>query len=111
MKLVTPQSMKASYDLLRHTVFSEILLPNSDRIKFIAKRMPKHHGLYCDETSEMWVDTGTKTLLKLFQIVAHEMIHVALDRHADCDHGEHDDNFKALARIVEHEMGWPKGSV
>lgn len=43
--------------------------------------------------------------------MAHEMIHAALEQNAEADHGEHDDNFKSLAEIIENEMGWKRGSV
>lgn len=109
VKIVTAESIKAAYELLRVTAFKHIKLPTN--IKFIAKKLKDAHGYYRFHKPTMWVDTQTKTLTKLLQIVAHETIHAILDQNADCDHDLHDDNFKALARIAEHEMGWPKGSV
>jgi len=58
----------------------------------------------------------TGHLNTLLSSMAHEMIHTALGQ-ADSAYNEvtnklsHDENFKQMARAIEHEMGWKKGSM
>jgi hypothetical protein len=80
-------------------------------VTFQAKRLKKFHGFYEYPQHIVTINTDTKTVTQLLQIMAHEMIHVALEQNAASDHAVHDSNFESLARIIEFEMGWPKGSV
>jgi len=110
--IVTPQSMRACYDFLRKVSFQGLRLPASGRVTFKAKALAGYHGFYEYPEHIITVDSaGTCDIGHLLQIMAHEMCHVALEQNAACDHAEHDAHFKALAAIIEDEMGFPRGSV
>lgn len=109
--IVTPESMRAAYQFLRAVSFSGLRIPSPQKITFKAKRLKNYHGLYEYPENIVTINTETRSVTQLLQIMAHEMIHVALEQNAASDHDKHDDNFEALARIIEGEMGWPKGSV
>lgn len=109
--MVTPETMAAAYDFLKRVSFDGLRLPATKRVTFVPKRLIGYHGYYIYPDHIIIVNTCTKSVTGLLHIMAHEMIHAVLEQNASCDHAEHDENFKALARIVEFEMGWPKGSV
>lgn len=109
-KLVTPKTLKACYAFLRVMAFDGCKLPSADRIRFIAKPLPKHHGYYLSPRT-IAIDTGTATIGALLKVMAHEMSHLVLDKTNSTDHHKHDNHFKALANIICQEMGWPRGSV
>lgn len=111
MSIVTPKSMRAAYDFLRRISFSELRLPDSKRVTFLAKKMKRYHGYYIYPENIITLDSSINTVGRLLQVMAHEMIHVALEQNAACDHDEHDEHFNSLARIIEVEMGWPKGCI
>ena len=108
MKLVTVESIRAAYRLLKLTAFANVAMPA--RVKFLDKNIPDL-GWYETKSKRITIDSKINKMDLLITTVAHEMCHAALEQNGNCDHVEHDENFKALARIVEHEMGWPKGSV
>ena len=108
-KLVTPHTMRACYDFLRVVAFEGCKLPKS--VRFVAKPLRDKHGLYEYPPHVISLDTGIRSLVKMMQVMAHEMCHVALEKTGYCDHDKHDHHFKALANIICAEMGWPRGSV
>ena len=110
-KVVTPKTMKAAYEFLKKVSFAGLKIPESKNITFEAKNLKKYHGYYKYPEHIVTINTGTKTINGLLQIMAHEMIHVALEQNAASDHDKHDAHFEELARIIECEMGWPKGCV
>jgi hypothetical protein len=118
MSIVTPQSMRACYDLLRIVVFqNDKMLPDSRYVRFIARRY-KHHGYhdYMKGRHTIWADTtrkDTPSITKLMQIMCHEMIHIIRRDHKPeiPDEVAHDTFFKELCAVAESIMGWPKGSV
>lgn len=109
---VTPAMCRAAYDFLREVSFTGARLPQSKRVDFITNKL-KHHGYYGfnDGRHTVWVNKATRTLDQFFKIVAHEMCHIALRDYSKQVGDWHDAQFEALARSVEHDMGWPKGSV
>ena len=109
--LVNTHNMRACYDFLKSVSFNGLRLPSSRNVTFIAKKLKGYHGFYIYPDHIIVIDTCTPTIERLMQIMAHEMIHAALEQNAEADHGEHDDNFKSLAEIIENEMGWKQGSV
>jgi len=111
MNIVTPVSMRAAYKFLREVSFSGVKLPPPSKVRFRAKKLKKYHGIYEYPQHVVTINTETTSITQLLQIMAHEMIHVALEQNAVSDHSEHDSNFKSLAGIIEFEMGWPRGSV
>ena len=108
---VTPETIRAAYDLLRVAAFAGVTVRPSSKIKFVAKKFKKYHGLYHWPEHRMEIDSNIHSLTALLQTVAHEMCHAILDNHGDCGHELHDDNFQKVADIICAEMGWPKGSV
>ncbi len=109
--LVTEKAIRAAYDYLAQSAFRGVRLPRSGRVKFVAKRLKKYHGLFEWPDLKMTIDVSTNNGTCLLQHVAHEMCHLALERSGRCDHDKHDRNFEALAEIICFEMGWPKDSV
>jgi Zn-dependent peptidase ImmA (M78 family) len=108
---VTPKSIKAAYDLLRVTAFNGIKVRPSSKVKFVSKRLPKHHGLYYFPEHKMVIDAHITSVNKLLQTVAHEMSHAVLDNNGDKTHHTHDKHFQTVADTICSIMGWPKGSV
>ena len=109
--MITPQQMKSAYEFLQQVSFRDLKLPPSSRVKFRVKRLKKFHGFYEYPQHIVTINSETKSITHLLQIMAHEMIHVALEQNAASDHDIHDQHFESLARIIEQEMGWGKGSV
>jgi len=110
-KTVTPASMKAAYVFMRRISFQGIKLPAANKVKFVARKLRVNWGTYGYPEHIITVNTQARDVTHLLQITAHEMIHAALEQNAACDHADHDEHFTSLARIIETEMGWPKGSV
>lgn len=108
---VTPGTMRAAYEFLRSVSFIGLRLPKAGSVTFVPKRLRGYHGFYVFPDHIIVVDTHTPDLTRLLQIMAHEMTHAALEQNAACDHADHDEHFNELARIIEYEMGWPKGAI
>ncbi len=108
---VTADSMRAAYDFLRAVSFRGLRLPKSGAVTFVPKRLRDYHGFYIYPDHIIIINTGTPDIQRMTQIMAHEMCHAALEQNAESDHPEHDEHFNALARIIEAEMGWPKGCI
>lgn len=109
--VVTEKSMRAAYRFLKDSVFDDVALPSVDSIQFKKKKIKKLHGFYEFPPHRITIDTSTKSYQQLLQIMAHEMLHVALEKAGACDHEKHTAPFVALADAVCIDMGWPKGSV
>ena len=109
--MITSKQMKSAYEFLQKVSFSGLKLPPSSKVTFRARRLKNFHGFYEYPEHIVTINADTKNITHLLQIMAHEMIHVALEQNADSDHYLHDQHFESLARIIEHEMGWTKGSV
>jgi len=110
-KVVTPENMRAAYEFLQKVCFQDIRIPSSEKITFKVRKLKSYHGLYEYPKHIVTINSETRSITHMVQIMAHEMIHVALEQNAASDHYRHDANFEALARVIEHEMGWPRGSV
>ena len=111
MKIITPESMKAAYEFIRRVSFSGLKLPSSKRIQFKARRLKMLHGYYLYPDNIIVINAETPDISRMLQIMAHEMVHVALEQNASCDHDQHDEHFRALADVIEDEMGWQRGSI
>jgi hypothetical protein len=116
---VDARALRAAYDFLRIVAFPECKrMPAGRHVEFVAKKLV-NHGYHSEHegTHTIWVDTkAAQDVSLLLKIMAHEMIHVALtavdSAYSDASNKfAHDENFKQMARAVEHEMGWKKGSV
>jgi len=72
----------------------------------------KHHFGLCEwPECKITIDSSLTHFNGLLAVMAHEMIHLALEQNAASDHDKHDENFNALAGVIEQEMGWKKGVV
>ena len=109
--IVTPETMRASYIFLKKISFKGLNLPKPAEMTFEARKLKKYHGYYKYPEHIITINTDTRSISQMLQIMAHEMIHVALEQNAASDHDRHDANFEELARVIEGEMGWSKGSV
>lgn len=110
----TADDLRAAYTFLKRLAFNnDRRLPAAKRVEFVAKPLKAHgyhgaiNGQHC-----IWVDTqDTKSLDMMLQILAHEMLHVALGHDKVPPSYAHGTDFIEAARAIEIEMGWPKGSV
>lgn len=112
---LTPENLRAAYDLLRRIAFDDDNnLPTGKHVRFIVRKL-KVHGYhdYTRKRHTIWVDReDTKTWTMAMQILAHEMVHLARRDHVfNTEEEAHDKFFQEAARAVEHRMGWTKGSV
>lgn len=106
--------LRAAYEFLRRVAFhDDPRLIGGGSITFVAKPLAAHgyydirNGRHC-----IWVDTtDTTSVTKMLQIMAHEMIHLALGHAHTPEKYVHQTDFKEAANAVAHEMGWPKGSI
>lgn len=111
----TADDLRAAYRFLKRVAFAnDVRLPAAGNVKFYAKEI-EHHGYhdFIKGRHHIWIDTAdTKSLDMMLRILAHEMCHIIMLPHQKMSGDEpHDAQFHALTRIVEIEMGWPKGSV
>lgn len=110
----TADDLRAAYRFLKRVAFdNDRRLPTANKVHFVAKALKAHgyHGM-AGEQHCIWVDTqDTKSLDMMLQIMAHEMLHVALGHDTVPSKYAHGTDFKEAARAIEIEMGWPKGSV
>lgn len=107
--IVTEEALRAAYQLLKTTAFKGIKLPSAKRVTFKVARLKKYHALYEWPEHIMTVNADTESISDMLKIVAHEMIHAALEQNAECDHDKHDDNFIELANQVCRELKWDGG--
>lgn len=107
--LVTEESLRAAYQLLKVTAFKNIKLPSAKRVTFKPARLKKYHALYEWPEHIMTVNVATESMSDMLKIVAHEMIHAALEQNAVCDHDQHDENFIEMANLICREMKWDGG--
>lgn len=107
--LVNEKSLRAAYQLLKVTTFKDVKLPTASRVTFRAAKLKKYHALYEWPEHVMTVNVDTEALSDMLKIVAHEMIHIALEHNAKCDHDHHDENFIEMADQVCRDLKWDGG--
>lgn len=107
MKLM-PQYLAAMYDLLAGVPpLSKYRLPRWDKVEFTVTRSRMLMGSYDGDPHHISVSsTHCDTYQKAFETMAHEMIHLALERGGSRDHSDHDSDFNALAADVCNAWGW-----
>jgi hypothetical protein len=107
--------LRAGYCFLKKIAFhNDRRLPSARNVKFYWKPLADHGNHdFIKDRHHVWIDSvDTKSLTHMLQIMAHEMGHIILLPHQKMSGDEpHDAQFQALMRVVEIEMGWPKGSV
>lgn len=110
----TASDLRAAYAFLKRVAFhNDRRLPSARRVLFVAKPLANHGYLGKEGDADcIWVDTkDTKSITKMLQILAHEMVHLALGHQDVPNKYAHETDFKEAARAIEIEMGWPKNSV
>lgn len=107
---ITPDSMEASYELLRTTLpFRRWNLPHPDKLDFrvlVTRERYGHFRAYTnsDLVGEIAVSTKVKTLHMLNEVMGHEMVHIRQEALVYRDfHGKH---FQRLAKLVCQRHGW-----
>ena len=112
---LSSDNLAVAYEFLRVSAFDrDPHLPSSKFVRFRTANLKNHgdyeyakgrHIIRLDKSGD------TKSWTHALQILAHEMIYLAM-RHQDVSDAEaHDTSFKQAAAMVEEKMGWPKGSV
>ncbi len=107
MKLL-PQHLAAMYSLLAEVPpFSKHRLPRWDKVEFTVTRSRMLMGSYDGDPHHICVSsTYCDTYQKTLETVAHEMIHLVLERKGSRDHSDHDSDFNAMAADVCNLWGW-----
>lgn len=87
--------------------FSKLKLPPVERIDFDVSRSRMLMGSYDGDPHTISVSkTICTTIQEAFETVAHEMVHLALERAGSRNHADHDSDFNALAAKVCDAWGW-----
>lgn len=97
-------TLRAAYQFLKGAAFFDVTLP---RLSLRISRM-QDWGDYCNEPPAIRLSSRIRNGHQMLRILAHEMVHAALDKHGAWGKADHGKEFKALARIVCTRMGWPE---
>lgn len=102
-----PAQVQHLYDTLRVLPpFSKWKLPLSQGIIIKVIRSKEVMGDYEPDPHTLRVSSVMcQDMLQVLETVAHEMVHLSLDREG-LDHSNHDDHFKARASEVCKAWGW-----
>lgn len=103
-----PQNLAAMYELLSGLPpFSKYDLPRWDKVEFAVTRSRMLMGSYDGDPHHICVSkTLCDTYQKALETMAHEMVHLALERKGSRDHSDHDSDFNALAADICNAWGW-----
>jgi hypothetical protein len=111
----TADDLRAAYAFLKRVAFqNDRRLPAARNVQFYWKPLEDHgYHDFVGGRHHIWIDSvDTHSMTHMLQILAHEMGHVMLLPHQKMSGDDpHDAQFRELMRVVEIEMGWPKGSV
>lgn len=99
------KTLRAAYDFLKGAAFYDIRIPARLPLKF--KKFDDAWAYFLTPPHRIQIDPRTSDPNMLLRALAHEMVHLALEVNAECDHDHHDENFHQLARIVCRRMHWP----
>jgi hypothetical protein len=107
MKLITVESCKAVYDMLRHLPpFNKYELPRPSEIEFIVVDDPDMYGSYSPEPHCITMSTAKQSYLQTFEkTMAHEMVHLILYLQGK-RYELHNKNFYKLTHQVAAIYGW-----
>jgi len=87
--------------------FTRYKLPSDAEVEFKLTRSKMLMGSYDVDPHTICVSTHLCTTYQsLFETMAHEMVHLALERKGASDHSNHDSEFNALAAEVCDAWGW-----
>jgi hypothetical protein len=96
--------LQAAYRFLKITAFHDMRLPA--RVRIEARPLRNAWGYYYDN-KKIEIDSRIKTWDKRLKVLAHEMVHAALDQAGAFDTSVHGEAFKTIAAVVCERMGWP----
>ena len=107
MNLITVESCKAVYNMLRHLPpFNKYELPRPSEIEFVIVHDPELYGSYCPEPHCITISTAKQSHLQtLQQTIAHEMVHLILYLQGK-RYELHNKNFYKLTHEVANLYGW-----
>ena len=107
MKLITVETCKAVYNMLRQLPpFNKYELPRPSEIEFIVVNDPELYGSYCPEPHCITISTAKQSHLQtLQQTIAHEMVHLILYLQGK-RYELHNKNFYKLTHEVANIYGW-----
>ena len=107
MKLLTVDTCKAIYNMLRHLPpFNKYELPRPSEIEFIVVNDPDLYGSYSPEPHCITMSTGKQSHLQTIEkTMAHEMVHMILYLQGK-RYELHNKNFHKLTYEVAAIYGW-----
>lgn len=96
------------YEMLAVTrPFTRYKLPPSNKVTFELSRSKMLMGWYDGDPHTIAISTVLNdTYQKCLETMAHEMVHLALEKKGASDHSDHDSEFNALAADVCNAWGW-----
>jgi len=87
--------------------FSTFRLPHPSTVTFKVNRASMAFGDYEPDPHTIRISREcNKNLDSVFKTMAHEMVHLALERKGAKDHSNHDAEFNALGAKVCNAWGW-----
>lgn len=107
MKLITVETCKAVYNMLRHLPpFNKYELPVPSEIEFIVVHDSELYGSYSPEPHCITISTAKQSHLQtLQQTMAHEMVHLILYLQGK-RYELHNKNFYKLTHEIANIYGW-----
>ena len=98
----------AAYEYLAQLKpFSGWKIPSSDRVDFVVTRSKAEMGSYDGDPHTIRVSSHyCKTQQDVLETVAHEMVHVHLERSDNSTHYKHCKAFKKAAKAICRQFGW-----
>lgn len=87
--------------------FSGWRIPAAEHVNFRITKSSMVYGTYDADPHEITISrTMCLTPADLVQTMAHEMVHIALERKGAKDHADHDASFREAAQEVCAVFGW-----
>jgi len=100
---VTPSLLRYTYKVLKSTAFHDIAVP---LVEFDVSPLRKAWGYYYSNPPKIQIAKSITSPQRLLMVVAHEMVHAALDKAGSKTHGDHGKDFRDLGEIICKRMGW-----
>ena len=107
MKL-TERQLRATYTYLSQLPpFNKWKMLDEYRIEFVVNRASMTCGMYEPDPHTISVSSVSNVShMDVLKTVAHEVIHLTLERQGKGGHEDHNDDFLAMAREVCESFGW-----
>jgi Zn-dependent peptidase ImmA (M78 family) len=98
------EALRAAYEFLIRAAFHDCVLP--DVVTLRLRRKKGCDGFHYPHQDKIDI-CPDQTPYAVLRTLAHEIVHMVLEKQGDAELKDHDANFKALAKIVCRRMGWP----